>query len=260
MGIRRAVVLFADIIGCSEVSNNCSIIQYDKFLSQFQAICEETVNHLFPKNEYSVEKFERTIKGDEICLILHSGSDIESDYFTDKDGKNAYLIKDINNAVLFAIGLQLTWLASKYNQERIKDLLLPRGIGVGINIGPVMFETHPAADRNKTSEGYAINLAKRIEGASRKGEYSKILVCKELRYLCKQNDIQIEFGNDFRFNPKGITTPPHLNEIKDIKDSNYVIKSPMFKLINNLKEELIESYYNTAMINEQEFWLRKLVG
>ena len=260
MGVRRAIILFADIIGCSEVSNNRSIEDYDVFINEFHDICVKTRDLLFPKKEYSVEEIESSIKGDEICLILHSGRDIESDYFSSFEIEKDKIVKDVSNSILFAVGIKLTWLISQYNRERIKCSLLPRDLGIGIDIGPVSFSVHPATGREKSSEGYSINLAKRIEGVSRAGKHSKIFISKEIKYICNENNIPIEFETEKVFDLKGITTPPYLHEIKDIIDSKIVTDSSIMNELKGLPSQYIELYYKTAIINEQEFWLRKLVG
>jgi len=260
MGIRKAVILFADIVGASEVSNNCSIDEYDSFIDEFHDICKKTRDLIFPTSEYSVEEIESSIKGDEICLILHSGKDFGSVSAFAQKKEEEGLIKDVKNAILFAVGLKLMWLISEYNRKRIHCWLVPRQLAVGINVGPVMFRVHAATGREKSSEGYTINLAKRIEGIAREGQYSKIFVCKEFRYVCEHNDGPVEFDRERLFELKGITTPPYLHEIEDILDSKIVTGSVVMKELEGLPKEDIELYYQTAEVNEQEFWLRKLVA
>ena len=247
MGVRRAPILFADIIGCSEVSNNCSIEEYDAFMNEFHEICVKTRDLIFPKNEYSVEEMESSIRGDEICLILHSGRDIEKGYFSTFNEEKDRIVKDVKNSILFAVGLKLTWLISEYNRQRIRSSLLPRDLAIGINIGPVMFSVHPATGREKSSEGYSINLAKRIEGAAREGVHSKIFVCKEFKYICDENEIPVEFDKERVFELKGITTPPYLHEIKDIIDSKIVTESPIMNELRTLPKEEIGVYFQTAI-------------
>lgn len=48
MGVRRAAILFADIIDSAEVSNNCTITEYDDVISQFQKVAKEAEELLFP--------------------------------------------------------------------------------------------------------------------------------------------------------------------------------------------------------------------
>ncbi|TET77736.1 hypothetical protein E3J38_09505, partial [candidate division TA06 bacterium] len=260
MGIRRAIVLFADIIGCSEISNNCSIQEYNSIIDEFHAICAETRDLFFPTGEYSVEEMESSIRGDEVCLILHSGKDADDYHFAPSEQETDKVLRDVKNSILFSVGLKLMWMISDYNRKRVRCSLVPRDLGIGINIGPVVFAVHPSTGRDKSSEGYSINLAKRIEGASRAGRYSKIFVCKELRYLCTENRIPIEFDDEKVFELKGITTPPYLHEIRDVIDSGMVTESPVMSELEKLSDEDIEVYFRTARINEQEFWLRKLVG
>jgi len=65
-----AVILFADIIGCSEVSNNNPIDKYAYILNQFHE-CAKSVYESLNLHRYSEEVVEVEAKGDEICLILH---------------------------------------------------------------------------------------------------------------------------------------------------------------------------------------------
>jgi len=259
MGVRQSVVLFADIIGCSEISNNCNIVEYDKIISEFHNTCAAACSILFPTNEYSSNEIEITIRGDELCLILHSGLDVATDNYWAVPVNKASIIKDVQQAVRLAFGLKLLWLISNYNKARMKCALLPRDIGIGINIGPVMFSVHPSPVRQNTSEGYSINLAKRIEGISRLGYHSKIFVCRELAHICSTNDVLVAFTEGKIYEIKGITTPPYLHEIKDINDNKIVTKSAIMQELKKITQDDLELYYNAACTYIHEFWLRKLV-
>ena len=260
MGVRKATIVIADIIGCAEVSNNMNIVDYDKFLKQFHGVAKRVEKLLFPMEEYTVEEFEHTVRGDETCLIIHSGGDLGTSNNNLDEKQKSFIHKDVKNAILFALSLKLLWLISNYNQQRVKDNLIPRDLGIGINHGPVVFAVHPATGRDRSSEGYSINLTKRVEGASRKGTCSKIFVSKEVKYLAKESDLPLTFDEGDSYELKGITTPPHLHEITNIEDSKFVLESPVMKELAKLPKKDLERYYNTAIINDQEFWLRKLVG
>ncbi len=69
---------------------------------------------------------------------------------------------------------------TKYNQERIEQGLLPADLAIGIHFGQVYV-------KNMKAEGYTINLAKRIESASREGKFTHILLSEsahgQLDYL-----------------------------------------------------------------------------
>lgn len=260
MGIRRATILFADIIGCSEVSNNIAITDYDKFIVHFHDIAMKAQELLFPKSRYTLEEFEFSVKGDEVCLILHSGQAIDLNKSNQEEGNKLAYQNDVRNAILFAFSLKLLWLVGKHNMERIKSALLPRDIAIGINYGPLVFATHPATARQKSSEGFSINLAKRIEGASREGKCSKVFVSKEIKYLAEQANVPVAFDEGVVYPLKGITTAPYLHEIIEIDDSTLITASPVMEELSKIPKEGLERYYQTAIVNDQEFWLTKLVG
>ncbi|HXK33813.1 MAG TPA: hypothetical protein VNM91_07375, partial [Dehalococcoidia bacterium] len=65
-------MLFADIIGCSEISNHKSLAAYNKFLDQFHAIFDE-VTEEHKKTWYAPQDqpyFKAGVRGDEGCLMI----------------------------------------------------------------------------------------------------------------------------------------------------------------------------------------------
>ena len=169
----QATILFADIIGCSEISNEHSIEEYACILDQFHESANEAYRFC-NLHSYRENIVEFNPKGDEACLILHS-RDL-------RDSEEKTLIEDIKTVIIFAISIKLLWRASKYNRERLENGLFPRDVAIGINQGPVYFYNNPLPQNPKSSEGYAINLAKRIETESRNGSSSKIFLSSKVWY------------------------------------------------------------------------------
>ncbi len=210
--IYLATILFADMVGCSEISNNSGVTEYNKILSQFHIIANEVKDKIL--NDYSRDKIEFKVCGDETCIILHSGKPYS------QDDRNLPSIEDssedIKNIIRFALALKLKWLISDYNKERMRNFLTPRNLGIGIHLGQVVYEERKWSE-NKASEGYAINLAKRIEGASRKGEYWSIFLSEPVKQVLKSLNTSFDFDSvDLPEQFKGITTPPKIYELKDI--------------------------------------------
>lgn len=170
--MKMATILFADIIGSSEVANERSVVEYGRFIDEFQQAALETCRCLFGALHSATH--ECHIHGDEVCLIVYSGP-VLSDFrqSEDTDAYDAYL-EDMRKAFIFALGLRLRWINTRYNWGRIANQLLPREIAIGIHHGPVGFWQHPAREV-PAAEGYCINLAKRIEGYARNGTCSNIL-------------------------------------------------------------------------------------
>lgn len=262
MGLRMATILFADIVGCAEVSNELSPQKYDEFVSEFHRIGMDVQALLFPQGEYTVEEFELAVRGDEVCLILHTTPEVSGDTWVQDKAAQRKRREEVEKAVLFAVCLKMLWLVSDYNKQRVANHLLPRDIGVGIHHGPVIFAPHPATGRKKSSEGFAINLAKRIEGVSRLGQWSKIFISKEVRSLLGESNLELEFDDGRRYDLKGITTAPHLHEVIEIGNSRAVFeKAPeVMKKVADASSGVIEGYYAAASVHDEDFWLRKLVG
>ncbi|MBU1598672.1 tetratricopeptide repeat protein, partial [bacterium] len=250
----EATILLADIIGCADISNEHSIEEYACILNQFHESAYETYEFC-RLHMYREEIVEFGLKGDEACLILHSRD------FRDSDEET--LIEDIKSAIIFAISIKLLWQASPYNKDRvINNGLFPRDVAIGINQGPVYFYQNPdfnsLPQNPKSSEGYAINLAKRIETKSRSGSCSNIFTSSRVKYWAEKAKIPIEFKEQRIQGVKGITTISVLYEVSRIENKFvYLIR----KLIEKIKFDPEEwrSFRRLAEINPTDFWTNCLV-
>ena len=250
-----AVILFADIIGCSEVSNNNSIERYAYILNQFHK-CAKSVYESLNLHRYSEEIVEIEAKGDEVCLILHS----YDKNFQEKE--EDAIIKDTKDAIIFSISLKMLWRASEYNLERLENELIPRDIAIGINQGTVYYYKNQELDKlrktEKASEGYPINLAKRIETASREGEKSKIFVSNNIVYFANEGKIKVKFVPVPTKELKGITTVPGIHELTEIEDDFVGLIDKSIKEIN-LKPGQWEKYERLKEMNPTDFWTDMLL-
>jgi len=243
-----ATILFADIAGCAEVSNHLALQKYSEFLRQFHTAAKEAKERVLSRYKEQ-QDMEFSARGDEVCLILH------------KNEKPKSYIEDMRRAILYAIILKLGWLLSDHNQQRIEGSLLPTNLGIGIHRGPVWFDIYPCnifgTENKKSSEGYCINFAKRVEGCSREGKYSRIFLSQEAKYLA---DKEIYFDAVRQFNLKGISPDPYLSEIKNI-DIKYVLKKIKFEPHSGwLKDTTLHKYIEFAEIHRStELWLSILL-
>lgn len=207
MGTKKeAVILFADIIGCSQISNAITIEAYANFLKQFHSACRNSFEALQKIPKLTMKKpdeCELYIKGDECCVFLHKTQDNK---------------KEIEWAIRFALALQLNWLISEHNLNNVRQGIPPVELGIGIHQGLVYYDDFQQVD--KSSEGFCINLAKRIEGISREGKMSKIYL-SEQAYL-KFADalrLQTKFSNPepriMESQLKGINTPIQVRELNE---------------------------------------------
>lgn len=198
------VTLFADIVGCSEISNHMPLLKYNEFLNDFQACFKEVCAH-YMKREYEEHEhpfFKYSVRGDEGCLMIFVpvGDEI--------------MARHIDIAINIALDLKRKWLFNEHNRERIKGIgLLPVDLAIGIHSGKVYLNKEGDDYR---PEGYAINLAKRIESEARNGKFTHILVSEATRgqlYNLK-DEATYNFDKPFTIRPKGISRDIKVFEIK----------------------------------------------
>lgn len=237
----ETVIIFADIIGASEISNNVKLEDYALIIRQFHDCARNLLVRMGMKE--IDEFYECTFRGDELCVMFHGAC---------PDGDKPKILPDwqavyyVRNALVFAISLKILWRLSSYNLDRINQGLAPRDIAIGINLGRLYrFENGGKIQ----SEGYAINLAKRIETASRKGSKSKYL-CSE---LVQQNQNAHLLKKMVKFHKipdaleiKGISTDIDVYEIADVMTWGYDLFPEFIKeLFADIKKlQLIKNALN----------------
>lgn len=204
-----ATILFADLAGCSEISNNVRVSEYNKIIREFHKISYDLRESIL--SDYSPDEIEFKVSGDEVCIILHSGKPFSHDKEPPEENE-----RDVGDALRFAVAIKLKWLMSNYNIERMKNRLNPRNLGIGIHSGIVVYDENPSGTA-KSSEGYAINLGKRIESASRTGKGWQIFLSEPVKIVLENISKDFKFDErEYLHEFKGISTPPVIHELKDI--------------------------------------------
>lgn len=202
---RDIVVLFADVVGCSEISNHSSLEEYGAFITSFQdcfkRVCQYYGVTVYEPHEHHLFQYEP--RGDEGCLkILASRNDED-------------LARDVDVAISIALDLKKMWLFTERNRKRIiEGKLLPVELAIGIHMGKVYLKD--STNGRAQPEGYAINLAKRVEGASRTGRFTHIFVSEaahgQLYYL--KDETVYKFTEAFPIPAKGLSQAIRVFEIK----------------------------------------------
>jgi class 3 adenylate cyclase len=245
---RYIVTLFADIVGCSEISNHKNLREYNDFLNDFRDCFKKICNHYMTK-EYKKHEhpfFDWEVRGDEGCLKIFTSADVD------------FLPRDIDTAINIALDLKRVWLFKKNNESRIlHDGLLPVNLGIGIHAGKVFI--NPENTDKYRPEGYAINLAKRIESESRSGKFAHILISETARgqLYRLRDESTYRFDKPFTIHPKGITRNIQVFEIKhhflptDWKD----IPSEVSIIYKDLDEDKINISSKAYEINPTNLWL-----
>ncbi|MCJ7653069.1 MAG: adenylate/guanylate cyclase domain-containing protein [Actinobacteria bacterium] len=201
---RHVAVLFADIIGCSEISNHKRLDQYNAFLAEFHAIFNEVAEQhretWYEKHEQ--QYFQWSTRGDEGCLMIFI------------PGRENDIAEDVDTAINIALDLKRRWLLSQENKERIQAIgLLPEELAIGIHLGKAFINEDSDGFR---PEGYAINLTKRVEGASREGHFTRIFVSEAAkgRLDLLSDEATYTFGPPRFIQAKGISRPICAFEVK----------------------------------------------
>ena len=211
---RQAVILFADIIHSSVFSDTLGLYEYDGFLEEFQLTMYDAKERVFELTHLSEAHVTYDVRGDETCAILYS----------DDTRKNLY------TALLLASYMKSLWFQSSFNIKRVAEAKIASEIAVGIHTGKIIVRSRVSPDMAPKPEGYAINLAKRIEGLSRQGMASKMMISNEVRILLKQFNIDIDIGGKITRQFKGILYPIHVYEITNFPEEFYRLDATMDNL------------------------------
>jgi len=250
----EATILFIDVMNTSEISNILTMEEYDSFLDQFQRIGKEVI-FTYIKQKYSLSErkyIETSIRGDELCMIFYSGRG--------KEGveKKKAIIKDIEAALEIAIEIKRSWLNCKFNKKRVLDGKMVEDIGIGINTGEVIVKRRFEEEQER-AEGYAINLAKRIEGYSREGKYSKIMVAHTTyQYYHETKEIRdVFFGDRKMVYLKGISQSVPIYEVKEFR-----MGGKIYDILSKAQKDksIIEIYEKIFENNPHDFWMGSILG
>jgi class 3 adenylate cyclase len=190
-----ATILFADLMDSTEMAKNLTLHEYDDMLVNFQSTLFEVVSDHLKQYGYAGNGVdaEWSVVGDELRVFLYSE---ETRY-------------DVRNALLIATKVKLAWLTSDFNQRILREGRLVSRVGAGINCGDVIKGVREwrmrMGQEHSNVEGYAINLTKRIESASREGVAYQIMVGDSLHRVSKENKhLNVRFGKPRNLGFKGL--------------------------------------------------------
>jgi len=245
-------------MGASEVSNHKSPAEYLKFVNSFQklfmSVCKKYTDAWYEEDER--KEMQYSSRGDEGLLMIY-----RPETLTDPT-------VDIDVAINIALELKRSWLCSDINKERVNSGLLPVDLAIGIHIGRTYLEKLAPSDPKPVGnsggwlpEGYAINLAKRVESHSRQGRFSHIFLSEaaqgQLNYLA--NERTYLFDNPQVVSPKGISRDIRVYEIKHhFLPSDWTEESEQSKRARTLLDPNsvdIEVLMKALAINPTNLWM-----
>ncbi len=237
----NATILFADLMNSTELAKNLTLQEYDDMLGDFQDTMFEVVSHHLDYFGYKGNGIdsEWSISGDELRVFLYSEN---MDF-------------DIRNVLLIATKIKLAWLSSNFNQRVLREQRLVSRIGVGINCGRVIKDVRPwrvkIGKAEPNIEGYAINLTKRIESASREGNVYQIMVGASLYKRCQQNSqLNVAFSNPKSLVFKGLGQKIPVYEVTSFVNFEIMSSMPV-----SLQEGLLEKIESTVRDAMPEPWI-----
>ena len=237
----NATILFADLMNSTELAKNLTLLEYDDMLVDFQNTMFEVVSHHLEYFGYEGEGVdsEWSISGDELRVFLYSDN---MDF-------------DIRSALLIATKIKLAWLASAFNQKVLREQRLVSRIGVGVNCGKVIKDVRPwrvkIGKAGQNIEGYAINLTKRIESASREGNVYQVMVGASLYKRCQQNKrMNVAFSHPRSLVFKGLGQKIPVYEVVSFINFEILPSMPV-----HFQEGLMEKMENTVRDAMPEPWI-----
>lgn len=237
----NATILFADLMNSTELAKNLTLLEYDDMLGDFQDTMFEVVSHHLDYFGYQGEgtDSEWSISGDELRVFLYSDN---MDF-------------DIRNALMIATKIKLAWLSSSFNQRVLSEERLVSRIGVGVNCGKVIKDVRPwrvkIGKAGPNIEGYAINLTKRIESASREGSVYQIMVGASLYKRClKKSTINVAFSQPRSLVFKGLGQKIPVYEVVSFINFEVLPSMP-----DSLQEDLLEKMEVTVRDAMPEPWI-----
>jgi len=219
-----ATILFVDIMDSVEIANYWDTRRYSDFLNEFRRVMLRGIS------AYEKDIKDVQLKGDELVVFYASGD----------------VRRDVAYAVHLANMLKILWYTSRTNFGRIREGKKILDLGIGINTGEVISDYRPIingtqkfAGRRRTYEGFAISLAKRIEGFSRLGKYSRIMAghrtIAELGRLYHHYEYQFMGLQKFRGMSQGIP----VFELKSCYSQEAELLAELdFKLVTNQLEQI----------------------
>ena len=248
----QTVILFADIVGCPEISNNEPLEKYNRMLRQFRSLFEKITNKYKQKFYASHDNidFKSQVRGNEGHLMIFRKTPEESNQDLWTDG--------IDTAISISLDLKRRWTLSKFNKERIVTEKHTFDIAVGIHFGQAWI--NKKSNNEFQPEGYAINLTKKIESHSREGAFTHICLSEaayDKLYPLLDGTPYI-FDRPHLIKPKGISPGFNLFEVKhhflpaDWADEK--TKTSGWKIFEPSKDD-IEKIEKAHLANPSNIWL-----
>lgn len=180
---KRAVILFADILGSTEFASTQTPEKYNEMVRAFHVMARDVIQ--------AYESAENLTGG----RLYYGGVGDECHAFFVGGGPN----EDERQAMRLAVRLKQRWMNSDFGKHLAAFAQNPYGtkvdLRVGIGCGDVVFD-QDVWTGEVTPEGIFISQAKRIESlAEQYAEKTYILVKLDIKEAAERAGLEIEFGD-----------------------------------------------------------------
>ena len=262
----NAIILFADLVSSSRMSDILSPESYLDVLTAFQDAGNNIVSQLSKKLQLLngiVQFCEGGIKGEEVQIVV-GFNEFDESKKNQADETNRRLV--IMAVIEAALELSLRWfISTDINRAKHDELATPSRIGIGLHFGKVYPFSPLSGEWQytswKTAENSpqihlssAINFGKRVESASRLSRRIGISFSQSFLTLCVEHGVPIVYGDRLESDPKGFEYPQPIFDLKQ----QYVLQasaslSSNLERIHLLYETLyhdpnrVEIYYSLAI-------------
>ena len=227
-------IMFVDLVDSSAFASVLGLKEYADYVESFHKVVRVQCEHFF--EDYLRGKYERgrdydyVVLGDQVVFFMH----------TAKPSNDVYLLATLG------LTLKASWIASPVNRERIERRSAASEIAVGINFGTVWARQQGTGYE---MQGYAINLAKRIESHSRGGQHFRIFLSDAAYNLIHTRMRNLLFSDRVLASGKGILGRFSVYEIADaFVDSVGRLAPEIAELFEELMGDAIDS-------NSRDLWI-----
>jgi tetratricopeptide (TPR) repeat protein len=244
MGTRKynqeAIVVFADLVSSSRISDVQTAKDFGLVILEFQQIAHAALKNLGDQKKIpnGIMLSEGIVRGEEVsfCFVLNQ--------------TDANFIETRKQTILtvleFVFDLSIRWFYSKINIARIARKAAPIRLAIGVHYGKVNISNSLTGSfiNNTRWEvhrhpklipiGVAINLAKRVETASRLGKSTGIAISQSFLGICREYGLPIFVDNPLKAKIQGFEHSEPVYEIygQDIVyQSNLVVQKRHLDLV-----------------------------
>jgi class 3 adenylate cyclase len=196
----ETAVLFVDLVSSTDFASVLGLREYARYVDCFEATCQAQCRYFF--ETYHAGAFRSGLDydfhflGDELTVFLHSGNAAD----------------DVYQLICLAITLKCGWLGAPPNTRRLSAGFPTAELAAGVHVGNVWASRRGGA---YVLRGSAINVAKRVETASRDGDHFRIYVSDPAYKRIGRKIRNLLFSPRRVLAMKGIVLPAAVREVSD---------------------------------------------